>query len=225
MLKKMSILIGTLVVAGTCLRAEEMKSAAKKEGSAAPAQVTEVTVIRPNISPEMIRHAVTQNRRALFEAAFEDLLTDASVKSAFWQVYDAYESEKAGVADSRMAIVSEYVKNFFSMSDAKVKELVKSSYKNQSKELKIRNKYAGQLMKKTNPTIAGRFWQVDDFVSSAVKLSLLANVPLLGENVKYRYSIKSPAGSLFPPRGFAFKPMNSRLSRRDGLGFCRARFN
>ena len=182
MLKRISVVVGTLLVMGMGLRAEEMKNSAQK--GSAPAPVTEVTIIQPNISPDMIRKAVTQNRRALFEAAFEDLLTDAGVKSNFWQVYDAYEAEKNATADARMNIVAEYVKNFFSMSDAKVKELLKSSYQTQSKELKIRKKYAGQLAKKTNPTIAGRFWQVDDFINSAVKLSLLANVPLLGEEVK-----------------------------------------
>ena len=83
-----------------------------------------------------------------------------------------------------MNIVTEYVNNFTTMSDPKVKELLKSSYNVQLKELKIRKKYADLLAKKANATVAGRFWRVDDFISSAIKISLLANVPLLGEEVK-----------------------------------------
>jgi hypothetical protein len=103
---------------------------------------------------------------------------------AFWDIYNAYEIEREGVTDSRMNIVAEYAKNFTTMSDVKVKELLKSSYKTQSKELSIRKKYAAQLSKKVNATVAGRFWQVDDFITSAIKVSLLSSVPLLGEEIK-----------------------------------------
>lgn len=176
MSKKLLLAILAIATTGALLHAEEMKSAA-------PMEVNEIVVVRPQISPEMIRYAVSHKRREVFEVALSDLITDGAVKSAFWDVYNAYEAEKAAVADMRMSNVAEYVNNFTSMSDVKVKELLKSAYKTQSKELKIRNKYAKQLAKKTNPTIAGRFWQVDDFISSAVKISLLANVPLLGEEI------------------------------------------
>ena len=83
-----------------------------------------------------------------------------------------------------MVNMSEYAKNFLTMSDMKVKELIKNAYKIQSKELNLRNKYSGQLAKKVNATVAGRFWQVDDFISSAVKVGILSNVPLLGEKIQ-----------------------------------------
>jgi hypothetical protein len=32
--------------------------------------------------------------------------------------------------------------------------------------------------------VAGRFWQADDFISSAIKVNILSSVPLLGEQIK-----------------------------------------
>lgn len=83
-----------------------------------------------------------------------------------------------------MTVIADYAKNFLTMSDMKVKELLKSSYKNQSKELSLRQKYTARLAKKVNATVAGRFWQVDDFITSAVKVGILSNIPLLGEKVQ-----------------------------------------
>lgn len=161
-------------MAGTALQAESKQ---------AP-QVTQVNINQISLSPEMIKYAVTAERRAIFTAALEDLLVDPTAKSTFWDIYNAYEKERGTVTDSRMNIVAEYAANFTTMSDAKVKELLKSSYKTQAKELSIRKKYAAQLSKKVNATVAGRFWQVDDFITSAIKVSLLSSVPLLGEEIK-----------------------------------------
>ncbi len=178
MRNKLLLSILTLALTGTVLHAEETKK------SVPPVQVTQVNVIQPNLSPEMIRYAVTNERRAIFTAAMEDLLTSPETKSAFWDVYNAFEKERAAVTDARMNIIAEYAKNFLTMSDMKVKELLKSSYNTQSKELSLLKKYAGQMAKKVNATVAGRFWQVDDFITSAVKISLLSNVPLLGEKIQ-----------------------------------------
>lgn len=174
---KLMLSILTLALTGTVLRAEEMK----KENP--PVQVTQVNVIQPNLSPEMIRYAVTSERRDIFTAAMGDLLQDPTAKSNFWDVYNAFENDRHAVTDAKMRIMSEYAKNFLTMSDMKVKELLKESYKIQSKELSLRHKYATQLTKKVNATVAGRFWQVDDFISSALKVSILSNIPLLGEKV------------------------------------------
>lgn len=177
MRNKLMLSVLSLALAGAVVHAENKKQTP-------PVQVTQVNVAQVNLSPEMIQYAVKQERRAIFEAATADLLKDAATKSAFWEVFNAYEQEKSVVANERMNIMSEYAANFHTMADAKVKELIARSYKNQAKDLKIRNKYACQLTKKVNATVAGRFWQVDDFISSAVKVSVLSNVPLLGEKVK-----------------------------------------
>lgn len=176
--KKLLLFILTLALTGAVIHAEEMKK------DQPPVQFTQVNVVQPNISPDMIRYAVTSERRAIFTAAMEDLLTTPDAKSAFWDVYNAFEKDREAVTDARMNIIAEYAKNFLTMSEMKVKELLKSSYKTQSKELALRKKYAGQLAKKVNATVAGRFWQVDDFIASAVKISILSNVPLLGEKVQ-----------------------------------------
>ncbi len=174
MRKKLLLSVLSLALTGALIHSEEMKGTA-------PAQVTQVNV---NMSPEMIRYAVTSQRREVFTAAMEDLLKDPNLKSNFWDVYNAFEKERESVTDARMNIIAEYAKNFNTMSDKKVTELLASSYKVQSKELSLRKKYAAQLAKKVNATVAGRFWQADDFISSAIKVSILSSVPLLGEKNK-----------------------------------------
>lgn len=174
MRKKLLLSLLSFALTGAVIHSEEIKA------KAAP-QVTQVNV---NLSPEMIRYAVTAQRREIFTAAMEDLIKDPTTKSNFWDVYNAYEKEREGVIDAKMNIISEYAKNFKTMSDKKVLELLASSYKIQSKELSLRKKFAAQLAKKVNATVAGRFWQADDFISSAIKVNILSSVPLLGENLK-----------------------------------------
>ena len=174
MIKKISL-------AGMCMVINGILAAAEKT----PVMVTEIDVIRPVVSPEMIRYAISNDRREVFRAAMAEVLTDDATAGAFWKVYDAYDKEKAATADARLNNVAEYVKNQYSLSDEKIKELLASGYKTQAKELKIRHKYASRLAKEVNPTVAGRFWQVDDFMVSALKVALLANVePVGGRGLK-----------------------------------------
>lgn len=175
---KLLVSLLAISLTGAVIHAEEMKM------DHPPIEVTQVNVIQPNISPEMIRYAVTSERRDIFSAAMDDLLKDPTAKSNFWNIYNAFEKDRQSVTDAKMKIIAECAKNFLTMSDMKVKELLKSAYKNQSKELRLRQKYTAQMAKKVNATVAGRFWQVDDFISSAVKVSILSNIPLLGEKVE-----------------------------------------
>lgn len=77
MRNKLMVSLLAIGLTGTVIHAEEMMK------DPPPVQVTQVNVIQPNISPEMIRYAVTTERRAVFTAAMEDLLKDPAAKSNF----------------------------------------------------------------------------------------------------------------------------------------------
>mgnify|MGYP003573847186 CR=1 FL=1 len=175
-MKRSLLALVALVLAATPLLAEEM---AKTE-----ADSTTVVVVQPVLSPEMIKEAFSQDRRSLYEMALANLLPNKAQKSAFWDVYNAYEVEKSKVAERRLALIKEYANNFTSLSDKRIKALLKESYTLMSKDLKIRKKYSKQLEKKVNASVAGRFWQVDTFISSAVSVGLLSNMPLLGDKIQ-----------------------------------------
>lgn len=140
----------------------------------------ENTAVKPVVSADMIRHAISSERKVLFEEGMDLKPED---KDAFWDIYEKFNKEKGKLAEKRIRLLGEYIENYVTMTPKKTNALLKQSSKNQMVDLKIRKKYTNMIARKINPTVAGRFYQIDDFVTSTVRITLLANLPMFGEMV------------------------------------------
>jgi hypothetical protein len=49
-------------------------------------------------------------------------------------------------------------------------------------EITLRKKYADQIGKQISPAAAARFWQIDDYITSAAKIDVMDNIPLVKTN-------------------------------------------
>jgi len=99
--------------------------------------------------------------------------------NAFWPVYREYDFEATKLADERLAIIKDYAANFENMTDAKAKELIDRSIKNQENRLKLRKKYFKEFLKVLPAIKAARFAQVDNQISLLLDLQIAAELPLV----------------------------------------------
>ncbi len=123
--------------------------------------------------------AITDARRTLFAAGMSNL-TPAQLET-FWAVYGDYEKEKDAITSARADLAKKYVDAYSSpagVSDAEITQIVNDAFALQKKSIDVRAKYFGVYSQKLNPKAAARFVLIDDYVSTAVRLNLLEQIPI-----------------------------------------------
>ena len=103
------------------------------------------------------------------------------VKSAFWTVYDQYESERKALGQQRIALLADYATNYDKLNDEKIEQLISATIKQKSNNDKLVNKYYKQMKKAVDTKVAAQFFQIENYFQSAIRASILENIPLIGE--------------------------------------------
>jgi hypothetical protein len=130
------------------------------------------------VDQQMLQKALTESRRKLFSAGMD--LTPAQFET-FWAVYGDFEKEKNALDGVRIAIVKKVAERVGKASGDEALGLVAESADLQQKEITLRKKYADILAAKVSPAAGVRFWQIDDYITTALRLDLLDNIPLFKE--------------------------------------------
>ncbi len=152
--------------------------------AAAPGQQAQPAPAAPARQMDMTKFkmAVTEARRKLFVAGMSNL-TPQQLET-FWAVYPDYEKEKDAVTAARMELLRKYIEGFSTLSDADVTKLVGQAAATQKENVDLGLKYYGIYSQKLNAQAAGRFFLIDDYITTALRLQLLDQLPLLGDAQK-----------------------------------------
>ncbi len=120
--------------------------------------------------------AVTDERRKLFASGMSNLTP--SQLETFWAVYGDYEKEKDAITAARLEILRKYVEGYSALTDAEIAAMVNEAADTQKKNVDLRVKYFGIYSQKINAKAAGRFVLIDDYITTALRLALLNQLPL-----------------------------------------------
>ena len=145
---------------------------------AKPASQQEINIAR-------YKEAITDARRKLFAAGMSNLTPEQL--QTFWGVYADYEKEKDAIAASRMDLAKKYIDAYNTaagVSDADLTQIVNDAGALQKKGTDLRLKYFGIYSQKLNTKAAARFSLIDDYVTTAVRLSLLEQIPVSADGGK-----------------------------------------
>jgi hypothetical protein len=134
----------------------------------------------PGIDTEQLKQAVTKGRRELFSAGMGSLQPAELEK--FWAVYGEYEKERTSIIDQRMALLRDYATKYKTMQSSDATSWLNSLSKIATDEITLRKKYADMIAKQISPAAATRFWQIDDYITSAAKIDVMDNIPLVKTN-------------------------------------------
>jgi hypothetical protein len=100
---------------------------------------------------------------------------------AFWSLYDQYESERKELGLTRLELLNEYASNYEQMDSEKMDELVAKMIKLKSSTDKLMNKYYKKVKSAAGSKPAAQFFQIENYFSSAIRLSIYENIPFIGE--------------------------------------------
>jgi len=108
----------------------------------------------------------------------EFVKVDAAQQTAFWSLYDEYETARKELGKKRIELFNQYVKNYDNMTnefaDTWTKEVLGLSKSTDA----LLVSYYKKIRKVTNPVVALQFYQVESYILSGIRLSILESLPL-----------------------------------------------
>jgi hypothetical protein len=134
------------------------------------------TVAVSNLDESTYRYAVTEERRNIFAA---NLALDAEGRERFWKIYDEYVKEREPLEKERFALLQRYAQSYAAINDDQAMALALASGRLQIADVQLRLKYADTLRRKMSGRVAARFFQIDDYVTTATRMNMLSGVPLV----------------------------------------------
>jgi len=129
----------------------------------------------------------------LYQAAFgmdkkavvaEFVKVDAAQKDAFWKLYDQYETERKELGKKRIELLKQYADNFNKLNNEFADKWVVDVIDLGKKTDGLLTSYYGKVKKATNPVVALQFWQVESYILSVIRFSILDEIPFPEMKVK-----------------------------------------
>ena len=105
-------------------------------------------------------------------------LSDVQAK-IFWPVYDEFERESAKLTQMRINYLKEYAEKYETITPKEADAIMKKVFQYQKKYLALKMKYYNILKKKMGALVATRFIQVEEYISTGVKMQLLDAIPFV----------------------------------------------
>jgi hypothetical protein len=130
-----------------------------------------------DIDMQRLNDALTKKRRELFAAGMGGLTADQQEK--FWKIYGDFEKEKDTLGTARLQLLQQYMKNFATLSDADIVKMANAANDIQKASADLRMKYFGIINQQLGAKAAGRFYHIDDYLTTLWRLSILDNMPAL----------------------------------------------
>jgi hypothetical protein len=131
------------------------------------------------------------NLRAFVELARSDIRTQKAYVLAqnlplseaeameFWPLHREYDTALNKLLDERVAAITQFAKDYGTMTDSQATTLAKESFELEEKRTALKRKYFGRFCKVIPPLKAARFFQIENQVNMAIDLQIAASLPLI----------------------------------------------
>jgi len=101
--------------------------------------------------------------------------------SAFWPVYNKYESERQALGAQRLALIDAYLKNVKDITEPQATEMVNKGVDLEIKFKNLQKKYFTELTKKIGSVKAAQFYQFENYINNVINLTIQENIPFVGD--------------------------------------------
>jgi hypothetical protein len=106
---------------------------------------------------------------------------DTASANAFWKIYDSYEAERKKLGQDYVEILQDYANNYDKLDDKKADVLVTRTSANNLAFENLYTKYYKRLKPVVGALKASQFLQMEAFIRNAVKVSILDQLPFIGQ--------------------------------------------
>jgi hypothetical protein len=140
------------------------------------AGVAAQTVAVSNLDEATYQIVLSEERRNVFAA---NLALGPDERERFWAVYDEYAKERVILDKQRFALLARFAQTYANLSDDQAMAIALASGRLQISDVELRLKYAAILRKKMSGRVAARFFQIDDHVTTSMRMQSLSGIPLV----------------------------------------------
>ncbi|NOS91958.1 MAG: hypothetical protein HOP30_08550 [Cyclobacteriaceae bacterium] len=126
---------------------------------------------------EKAKTQLQRERERIFIDALQLSITQATV---FHPIYVQFNQEKRVLDDMLISLFISYGSNYHQLNEKVMGDFVKQSEEYQRKELAVRKKYYKIISKAISVETGSQFYEVDDFISTSLRLSVLTGLPFTG---------------------------------------------
>lgn len=120
-------------------------------------------------------------RETIFIEALQLSVSQAAV---FHPIYVEFNQEKRILDDLLIKLFVQYSDNYNRLDQKIMHDFIKMSKEHQKIESQVRKKYYRKLGKAISTELASRFYEVDDFISTTLRLNILMGLPFTGTIIK-----------------------------------------
>lgn len=114
-------------------------------------------------------------------AVSEFIKLEGEQATAFWALYDEYETARKVNGQKRINLMSKYVDSYLDLDDTKTDELVAESIKINNEQSKLIQKYYKSMKKVAGSKAAAQFLQLENYFQSVIRITLMEGIPFIGE--------------------------------------------
>ncbi|HME44167.1 MAG TPA: hypothetical protein VKF36_13835 [Syntrophorhabdales bacterium] len=131
---------------------------------------------RPPDHLRFVRDQVGADKKTLVKEAMD--LTESEAK-AFWPVYEKYQKDLDKPTNRTMNLIKEYAEKYQSMTNDVARQLTDEFLAIEAERQKLRETYLPQFRKVLPDIKVGRYYQLENQVSTLMNFELAANIPLM----------------------------------------------
>ncbi|MCU0378731.1 MAG: hypothetical protein MUC78_10785 [Bacteroidales bacterium] len=135
--------------------------------AAAKAQTTEEV--------DLMQAAFGMEKKAMVSAFIQ---LDPAQKDAFWALYDEYEAARKDYGKKRIELLDKYANKWETLTNEEADAWTAEAIKLGANTDKLIVTYYKKIKKVTNPVVALQFWQIEGYILSGIRLSILEGLPL-----------------------------------------------
>jgi len=111
----------------------------------------------------------------------EFMKIDPAHADDFWELYDAYETERQELATKRWILLNQYIAMIESMTDDQADDMMREIMTLSKKSNKLIDNYYKKIRKATSAKVAAKFYQLEHYLLGGIRMEILNLVPFIGE--------------------------------------------
>lgn len=113
-------------------------------------------------------------------------ITDETKKAAFWKLYDEYELKRKALGQKRIELLEKYANAYATLDDKTTDALIKENIVLQKNVDGLIVTYYEKIKAAAGSKPAASFFQLEGYLLSATRMTILDNIPFIGELEKKR---------------------------------------
>jgi hypothetical protein len=106
---------------------------------------------------------------------------EGAQSDAFWKLYDEYETQRKELGKKRIALLERYANSYMTLNDEETDKLMQDMMALGLANDKLQKTYYGKMKKAAGVRPAAQFLQIEAYLLSAVRATILENIPFIGE--------------------------------------------